>query len=332
MTTLEQIIKDFETGNRDEAIAQVKELKNRSFYIEAAPFLNPKNEVLFISNLTDIILFFQARPEYIPEAVAQYTNLHEIWSSILYCLVVEPTAKVVVSTKDSTYFLAEFSEAAMIAKKLFNKDIQLNLPQAQVALLSASGIDSIECDLLVINNALTIQETQDLDSQSAGFLESFKETLLVWAAKNITPKTISVASIALSVGMSLMGNTAHAHVADVSNYLSVNEFQNSLEQIRHSLDGLDATHAHLVSVTVNKFYPSQYGGSGHFNIAVGDCAVEGNYEIVRTAGETLKDVIVNTRVPHSPEGTMCSQMSDLLKGELETKINEYLDSWKSSSR
>jgi hypothetical protein len=322
---IQKIVNEYTDGDKESAIAQVKEMKsNNDFFESIAPFFGPRTESLFISSLEDAIRLFLVSPD-CKASIANNQDCNEIEKAIsnVYSSFID--SSLILNTKELTWNEASMDSVFYLIRSLFEKKIDLGLSASELKLLSDAGIDEIDVQLSAMGDHFSIVEKRDLSVNFKKAFASFADSLMLFASKNITPRTVAVGTIAVSVAMNLLGSpSAHAGVQDAHDLVSSDVMESSLHKISHYLSEFDHTHSSLVKVVANDLQKNALGGVGHFKIEVGDCFVEGSYKHFNTGIGMTEDLTVKSGVLPTNGPVVCKEFAEELSKILYSKMNQLL--------
>jgi hypothetical protein len=327
---IQNIVDQYLTGDKDLAIAQVNELKlEGDFFNRIVPFFNPKTDSLFISTLEDSIKLFLVSPE-CKSVISENQNCFQIESAIGNIFRPLKEASLSLSTKDLSYNEDSIGKEIYLIRSLFGKQIIVGVTKDELQMLADASIDSIEAQISASNDCFEVVEKREFKSSLESSFESFKQTLMIFAMKNITPKTVAVGAIAVSVAMQMLGAPqSHADVTHAHNLIDSDVMDNVLQKISDNISQLDHSHSNIVKVLENHVQGA-HNGSGSFKIQVGDCFVQGDYGMVKTASFENQHVNVSSGFfTHGGTTTeapaVCKDWAQMLEKVLREKISQSLE-------
>jgi hypothetical protein len=276
---VKKIIDQYLEGDKESAIQGVKELKSEGSYFEdVAPYFNEVTDPLFTTNLDDALNFYLILTG--PSSEDIFESLSRLFGPI--------SVPLSMALKNFEVNESPIGTQLFLIRNVFHKSVSLGLKESELSLLSSAGIDSIEVQLSPTKDGFEFVEKREEQSKLVKSIDSLRESIVLFAMKNLTPKTVAVATVAISVGMQLLGSSsAHADMVHAHNLLGGDSLGSVLNKISDHLSTLGAGHSHLVKIVANDVVGTATQGHGHFTIQVGDCVVTGDYGLSRHgAGES----------------------------------------------
>ena len=280
----------------------LQQKKNDSGYYEAfSTLLNEKNERLLIPTALEAIRFFDAKAEYQSKRIQELSGF-DILHSIKEALFLDQISVLIFPANTESNYSIDYKVKNLITQ-LFKKTIDLGLDKLSLETLAEAEVFNLEGTIRPEGDNFLIVEKNELKNSIMVGFESFKNTLQLLSVKFITPRTVKIGTVAVSIGMSLSGHSAFASVHDIGGLIDSEKFTNIFEKMTEALTTVHGEHANLVKVLEN-VHTLGATGHGHFKIEVGDCSVVGDYN-----SETIDVHSVHA----SQEGpALCNEFADEL--------------------
>ena len=328
--SIQKIVDNFLSGDQQLARSQILELKSELDYFEQiAPFFSPKTEDLFVSTLEDSIKLFLESND-CKASIVRDQDCSQIEEAISHVFTPFKNTVFSLQTKDQSYDESSLSIEFFLIRKLFNKKIHVGILKNELDFLSDSGVDSIDVQLVSAGEHFEIVEKREIKANIESSFELFKQSMMLFAIKNITPRTVTIGTIAISLAMNLMGSSsqAHADVTHVHNLVDSDTMDNVLQKISDNISSLDHSHSNIVKVLENHVQGT-HNGVGHFKIQVGDCYVAGDYGVVKTAMSENQHVNISSGFFKHPGITeapaVCKDWAIFLEKILRDKVSQSLE-------
>lgn len=327
---IQKIVNEYSSGDKELAIQQVFEIKTESDYFQKiVPFFSIKTDSLFISTIEDSIKLFLVSND-CKSSLIDNKDCNQIEEAISHVFTPFKNTVFSLQTKDQSYDESSLGIEFFLIRKLFNKKIHVGILKNELDFLSDSGVDSIDVQLVSAGEHFEIVEKREIKANIESSFESFKKSMMLFAIKNITPRTVTIGTIAISLAMNLMGSSsqAHADVTHVHNLVDSDTMDNVLQKISDNISSLDHSHSNIVKVLENHVQGT-HNGVGHFKIQVGDCYVAGDYGVVKTAMSENQHVNISSGFFKHPGITeapaVCKDWAIFLEKILSDKVNQSLE-------
>jgi hypothetical protein len=318
------VLQQCHTGDRAETAAAIRDIKMGSeFYMDSAQYLSERTEDVLVLSLTDAVKFFIAGADYVPKIV-KAASAKDALSATEEVFGDLRGVSIPISTSDRTFSTDSLGKAAVVLTKLFVLPITLGIPESETDIFRDAGVAIIGQLSVSDGNLVVVEAGRGGQDTFLGRLESVREDILLWAAKAITPRTVSVAAVAASVALNLLASPgASANMTDVKEYFGSRDFAGVMETIKHDLNRIDGINSEIRLVE-NTSNGSPQSGTGHFKIVVGDCFVVGDYHRLDGNGFMSQSVNVHSGYPKHTTPA-CRDVAEVLVRAITGKIDKLLD-------